>query len=73
MGKISRKPTDVVKFGDKEVNMHFKGIVNFGDTTNIKVFQSKYFFQLKYDPFNGGQIVEKLAINILKNPLFSDL
>ena len=42
-------------------------------TETVKVFQSKYFFQLKYDPFNGGQMVEKLAINILKNPLFSDL
>ena len=53
--------------------MHFRGIVSFGTTTNVKVFQSKYFFQLKYDPFNGGQMIEKTSLNMLKDPLFSDL
>ena len=37
--------------------MHFKGIINFGDITNVKVLQSKYYFQLKYDPFNGGKMI----------------
>jgi hypothetical protein len=51
--------------------MNFRGAIGFGKTTNIKVFQSRYFFQLKYDPFNGGEMVEKGCISLLKDPLFS--
>ncbi len=50
-----------------------KGIVAFGQETNIKVLQGKYFLQLKYDPFNGGQMVEKKNVNLLKHAAFNDL
>ena len=72
-GRLTKKQTEVIKFGEKEISLHFRGIIYFGDITNIKILQSKYFFQLKYDPFNGGQMVEKASFNILKHPLFSDL
>jgi hypothetical protein len=46
--------------------MSFKGIINFGSDTNVRVLQGKYLIQLKYDPFNGGRMVEKESYNLLK-------
>ena len=49
--------SELKMFGEKSKVLDFRGILNFNTTTNINVFQSKYIFKLKYDPFNGGQMV----------------
>jgi len=43
-----------MKHSEKDLN--FKGIINFSDNININVIRCKYFYKLKYDPFNGGQM-----------------
>jgi hypothetical protein len=37
-----------------EKDLNFKGIIDFDGNININVIRSKYFYKLKYDPFNGG-------------------
>ena len=53
--------------------MKFKGIIYYQDETNIKVLKNKYLYQLKYDPFNGGEMVNKNSFNLLQNSLFKSL
>ena len=48
-------------------------MISYGTATNINVFKGKYLYRLKYDPFNGGEMVEKMNINMLKDSLFQDL
>jgi hypothetical protein len=65
-GKNSKGNAEIQSFGEKEKKMSFKGIINFGSDTNVRVLQGKYLIQLKYDPFNGGRMVEKESYNLLK-------
>ena len=55
--RLGKKMSELKMFGEKSKVLDFRGILNFNTTTNINVFQSKYIFKLKYDPFNGGQMV----------------
>lgn len=51
----AKKYTEVIKM-HHEKNLNFKGIIAFDGNVNINVIRSKYFYKLKYDPFNGGEM-----------------
>jgi predicted lipase len=44
---------EIIKMS-REVDLNFRGIIMFENHINVKVFKGKYYYELKYDPFNGG-------------------
>lgn len=51
---------------DRETDLNFRGIIMFENHINVKVFKGKYYYELKYDPFNGGEMMTKQnKLNIL--------
>lgn len=69
----SKRQIQIVQMKHKEKDLNFKGIVAFDDHINLKVFRSKYFYQLKYDPFNGGEMIESKSFNILHHNNFKQI
>lgn len=73
-GGLLRKASDmVVTVRVEEKELQIRGVVHFCDATNLKILRSKYFYKLKYDPFNGGEMVESLSFNLLKHPTFKHI
>lgn len=44
---------------NRERKMNFKGIIMFENHIDVKIFKGKYYYELKYDPFNGGEMMSK--------------
>lgn len=66
MKSLVRKQAEVIVM-NREKNLNFRGIAMFENHINVKVFKGKYCYELKYDPFNGGEMMNKQPkLNILE-------
>jgi cytoplasmic iron level regulating protein YaaA (DUF328/UPF0246 family) len=43
----------------RERSLNFRGSIMFENHISVRVFKGKYYYELKYDPFNGGEMMNK--------------
>jgi hypothetical protein len=63
---LVKKQAEIITM-KREANLNFRGIIMFENHIGVKILKGKYFYELKYDPFNGGEMMSKSTkLNLLE-------